>query len=988
MQASLKIVRAVAVAACLAVLALVAWLPTAYATASDEVVRVGYYRGDPRFQDGFDDEARKSGYAYDYYQELSALAGWDYEYVYGTRTEILDKLVAGDVDIVAGIYRTDEREDKMLFSEQGMGLDGRERYFAVALGREDLLAELDWAQEKLLSTSPDLTLTLYQKYYNHDDDQQELTLFERAYLVEKGPIRVGYIKDNLPLSGQSEDGSPVGVVAELVDYLQGYLGVLMVPVCYDSVTLMEEGLLAGEIDVAFPVYSDLWLAESKGFYQTDPVVSDRVMIVFLGDYRDDLMDRIAMTEHGIGQPYYLATYYPDSRAVTYPSMEESFAAVQRGEVDSMMGCSSVLQCFLAGHPEYRDYHVAYLDVSEEFGMTVNRSDNRLVGILNKGIHQLGTAAVTSAMIQYSSGDPTYTLMGFVQHNSLAVIVMLVLFFSILLAAFIGFRRKTARFNREQAETRTALETALASANAASEAKSTFLSNMSHDIRTPMNGIIGMTAIAAAHIDDTARVRDCLAKITFSSKHLLALINEVLDMSKIESGEMHLTEDVIDLPTLMDELITLNQPAADAKRHEIVTRVENVVHEQVLGDSVRIQQVFTNLVGNAIKYTPEEGTIEITLAEKPTTNPRRGLFEFSVRDSGIGMSEEYLPHLFEAFSRGEGSTVARNQGTGLGLTIARNIVRMMDGDISVQSAVGEGSTFTVTLPLKLCETQDMSTAGDFVDLAALVVDDDQIACESACVLLDELGMRSEWVLSGREAVERVVRRREDGDGFFVVLVDWKMPGMDGVATTREIRRRVGNDVPIVIITAYDWSDIEAEAREAGVNGFIGKPLFKSRLAHVFSQLSGGEAAAKEPELEVFAERAGFTGKRALLAEDNEMNAEIAMEILGMSGLAVDWVPNGREAVERFEASAPGYYDCVFMDVQMPVMNGIEAAKAIRASSHPDASAVPIFAMTANAFVEDVQAVLGAGMNEHIAKPLDLDVLLRVLNEYLGKKDASR
>lgn len=988
MQASLKIVRAVAVAACLAVLALVAWLPTAHATASDEVVRVGYYRGDPRFQDGFDDETRKSGYAYDYYQELAALAGWDYEYVYGTRTEILDKLVAGDVDIVAGIYRTDEREDKMLFSEQGMGLDGRERYFAVALGREDLLAELDWAQEKLLSTSPDLTLTLYQKYYNHDDDQQELTLFERAYLVEKGPIRVGYIKDNLPLSGQSEDGSPVGVVAELVDYLQGYLGVLMVPVCYDSVTLMEEGLLAGEIDVAFPVYSDLWLAESKGFYQTDPVVSDRVMIVFLGDYRDDLMDRIAMTEHGIGQPYYLATYYPDSRAVTYPSMEESFAAVQRGEVDSMMGCSSVLQCFLAGHPEYRDYHVAYLDVSEEFGMTVNRSDNRLVGILNKGIHQLGTAAVTSAMIQYSSGDPTYTLMGFVQHNSLAVIVMLVLFFSILLAAFIGFRRKTARFNREQAETRTALETALASANAASEAKSTFLSNMSHDIRTPMNGIIGMTAIAAAHIDDTARVRDCLSKITFSSKHLLALINEVLDMSKIESGEMHLTEEAIDLPTLMDELITLNQPAADAKRQEVVTRVEGVVHERVLGDSVRIQQVFTNLVSNAIKYTPEDGTIEITLAEKPTTSPRRGLFEFSVRDNGIGMSEEYLPHLFEAFSRGEGPAMARSQGTGLGLTIARNIVRMMDGDISVQSAVGEGSTFTVTLLLKLCEGQDANVTGDFVDLAALVVDDDRVICESTCVLLDELGMKSEWVLSGREAVERVVRRREDGDGFFVVLVDWKMPGMDGVATTREIRRRVGNDVLIVIITAYDWSDIETEAREAGVNGFIGKPLFKSRLAHVLSQLSSGEVAEKEPELEAFAERADFTGKRALLAEDNEMNAEIAMEILGMSGLAVDWVPNGREAVERFEASAPGYYDCVFMDVKMPVMNGIEAAKAIRASSHPDASAVPIFAMTANAFVEDVQAVLGAGMNEHIAKPLDLDVLLRVLNEYLGKKDASR
>ncbi len=503
--------------------------------------------------------------------------------------------------------------------------------------------------------------------------------------------------------------------------------------------------------------------------------------------------------------------------------------------------------------------------------------------------QLGTAAVTGAMSQYSSGDPTYTLVGFVQHYSLAFIVLLVMFFSILLAAFIGFRRKTARFNREQAEARAALETALGSANAASEAKSAFLSNMSHDIRTPMNGIIGMTAIAAAHMDDTARVRDCLTKITSSSKHLLALINEVLDMSKIESGEIRLTEDVIDLPTLMDELITLNQPAADAKRHEVVTRVEGVVHEQVIGDSVRIQQVFTNLVGNAIKYTPEGGTIEITLAERPSNNPRRGLFEFTVRDNGIGMSAEYLPHLFEAFSRADGPAMAHTQGTGLGLTIARNIVRMMDGDISVQSEVGQGSTFTVALMLRLCDAQGVPVTGDFVDLGALVVDDDQIICESTCVLLDELGMKSEWVLSGSdaqgvpvtgdfvdlgalvvdddqiicestcvlldelgmksewvlsgsEAVERVVERHESGDGYFVVLVDWKMPGMDGVATTREIRRRVGDDVPIVIITAYDWSDIEAEARAAGANGFIGKPLFKSRLAHVFSRLAGSEGGA--------------------------------------------------------------------------------------------------------------------------------------------------
>ncbi len=664
----------------------------------------------------------------------------------------------------------------------------------------------------------------------------------------------------------------------------------------------------------------------------------------------------------------------------YPPTEDALDAIKNGEVNGMIGCSSILQRFFSEHPEYQDYHIAYLDTTEDFSIATGRDKYILVDILDKAIHQIDSTTITSAMIQYSNVEHEPSFMDFIKRYVLVVIAVLSSFFAILLWVFINYRRRTKRFNAEQKITRAALEDALTAANAASEAKSAFLSNMSHDIRTPMNGIIGMTAIAAAHMDDPARIEDCLAKITSSCKHLLALINEVLDMSKIESGEINLNEDMLDLSNLMDDLLTLNKPLADAKHHELVVHIQNISHESVYGDSLRLQQVFTNLVSNAVKYTPEGGKIEITLSEKPSGSPKLGCYELIVKDNGIGMSEEYLPHIFEAFTRADSSFANQTQGTGLGMAITRNIVHMMDGDIKVESKLGEGSTFTVTLFLKLLE-EDEIPMERFISLNILVVDDDQAICESTCLLLAELGMDGEWVLSGREAVERVKTRHEAGSDYFAVLIDWKMPDMDGVATTMAIRKSVGNDVPIIIISAYAWSDIEKEARQAGANGFVGKPLFKSRLVHLFRQLLGHEDQENGNGLKELTEKTNFAGKRALMAEDNELNAEIAIEILGMTGLAVEWARNGREALSLMENSAPGYFDCIFMDVQMPVMTGLEAAKAIRKLQRPDAKTIPIFAMTANAFAEDVHAVLSAGMNEHIAKPLNFELLLKLLNQYL-------
>ena len=548
-----------------------------------------------------------------------------------------------------------------------------------------------------------------------------------------------------------------------------------------------------------------------------------------------------------------------------------------------------------------------------------------------------------------------------------------------LVAVIGTRSVDSLIRRERQQ-ETALRAAFDAAEAANKAKTDFLSNMSHDIRTPMNGIIGMTAIAAAHLDDRERVQDSLQKITQASKHLLSLINEVLDMSKIESGKVELVEEEFNLSELVDNLLTMTNAQIEAHHHELSVNISGVVHEAVVGDSLRIQKVFTNLMSNAVKYTPDGGRIRLSITERPTSQARVGCYEFVFEDNGIGMSEAFLERIFEPFSRAPDGRVDRIQGTGLGMPISRNIVRMMGGDIKVESQLGVGSRFTVTIYLKLQDTEEVHY-DRFIDLDVLVADDDPLSLDSCCGKLNDFGMKAEGVSTGREAVAQVVRHHEQHRDYFACIIDWKMPDMDGIATTRAIRRAVGDEVPIIIISAYDWSDIEQEARAAGANAFISKPLFRSRLARTFSSLVGEEERreAEMPLAEL--EHMALRGYRALLVEDNELNAEIATEILRMTGLEVDCALDGTEAVDRLAECPDGYYDIIFMDIQMPRMNGYDATRAIRAMPREYCRQVPIVAMTANAFAEDVQSARTVGMNEHIAKPLNLKALARTLNRWL-------
>ncbi len=539
-----------------------------------------------------------------------------------------------------------------------------------------------------------------------------------------------------------------------------------------------------------------------------------------------------------------------------------------------------------------------------------------------------------------------------------------------------FRSHETRYIEALEQKNTELNKALLRANEANEAKTLFLSNMSHDIRTPMNAIIGMTEIACNHIDDRDRVWDCLHKITISGRHLLGLINDVLDMAKIESGKMTLHMESVSLRDAMDTIsgITRVQIKEKAQRFDIVTR--NILSENVICDPLRLNQILLNLLSNAIKYTPEDGSIQLTLWQEPSPKgDSQVLTHISIADTGIGMSQEFLATIFEAFTREDVRRVQKTQGTGLGMAITKSIVDSLGGTIRVESEINRGSTFQVTLDLK--RSGDTGADMQLPPWRILVVDDNEDFCRSASETLQSLGARPQWCCDGQTALETVAEAHRRGEDFFAVLVDFRMPGLNGIETAKRIREILGDSTPIEMISAYDWSDAETEAKAAGITGHITKPLFRSTL---YSKLSQYCTETASSDLQAGEEGVNMNGMRILLAEDNDINAEIAQIILEEIGAVSDRASDGLQAVEMFKSSDPGYYGAILMDLRMPHMDGLEATAAIRALERKDAASIPIIAMTADAFAEDVQRCLNAGMNAHLAKPIDVDQLKKALEKY--------
>lgn len=1048
-----------------------------------KIVRVGYYEDNAGFQSGGADDIRKTGYAYEYYQEIAKYTGWTYEYVYGSWEEIYGMLLAGDVDIMAGVSKIDDRASHMLFSDYAMGqeiyfiyapeessidpgdpaslsgtrigvksnsymqqlltdyladndvsseiisygslterLDALNRgeldcivtvandtshglkpvfeigtsdfYFAVNSDRPDLLQELTSAQEEITSVSPHYLSQLQNQYLSQDAAPQQLTKKEREWLAAHPDLRIGYLTDYMPYCGTSETtGEPVGILPDLLSEFSDYTGIHFTVIAFDNYNIMLQALDDGELDMIFPTFEDLWYSESQNYTQTASVVTTRMTVVYKGDYRSDIYDRIAVSEGSPLQPFFLTINYPDAEQAFYGSWNECLSAIQSGEVGCMLINSNLIYRYMSEHDEFSDLNIAELEDTIGFCFAVRRDNSTLYSILNKSLNNIDGTSISDAMIRNSYVEQKYTLRDFMINNiglvsgivSTAVLILILFFF--LYWSRVRKERKILQKNYEmerkyiadkeetfkiigslsriyaytyyinltdhvyqpitdmnltkdktrqldtdgtwidsltdtrvkeqyqeslhrfldystlsdrmqsvesismeyetdrgwfrgnfisvgrdprgkllyvlyaiqeitaeksaQLQAQTALQDAYEAANRANHAKSDFLARMSHDIRTPMNAIIGMTSIAATHIDNKERVTDCLKKITASGKHLLTLINEVLDMSKIESGRLELSEEEFNLQELIDNLLTIMQPQVEEHEHTLKFSVKDLEHEYVIGDSPHIQQVFVNILGNSVKYTPRGGELSLSVTEIPTHKPRMGCYEFVFEDNGIGMSPEFLEHIFEPFSREDESSGNKVQGTGLGLAIVSNLVKMMGGELKVESTQGQGSKFTITLHLQL---QD------------------------------------------------------------------------------ENKRRL------------NASENSNPLSEVGPDTFV--------------------------------------GRRILLAEDNEINAEIATEIFTSTGLTVDHVWNGKEALDRLADTEPGYYGMVFMDVQMPLMDGYTATRSIRDSDREDLQNIPIIAMTANAFAEDVKAALNAGMNQHIAKPLDVKQIMEVLQRWLG------
>ena len=543
---------------------------------------------------------------------------------------------------------------------------------------------------------------------------------------------------------------------------------------------------------------------------------------------------------------------------------------------------------------------------------------------------------------------------------------------------LGFRGVDEEI-RQEMEKKSLLEDALSQANRANRAKSVFLSNMSHDIRTPMNAIVGFTALATAHIDRQEQVEEYLKKIMTSGNHLLSLINDVLDMSRIESGKMHLEEKPCSLPDILHGLRNILQADVRSKQLDLSIDAVDVIDEEIYCDKLRLNQVLLNLLSNAVKYTAAGGTINMRITEKSSALDGGAIYEFHIKDTGIGMSEEFVSHIFEPFEREKSSTISGIQGTGLGMAITKNIVDMMNGTIKVESQQGVGTEVTVCFTFRFAaEKKEPQEISALKGCRALVVDDDFDTCDSVSCMLGQIGMRAEWTLSGKEAVLRTKQAVMRGDCYNVYVIDWLLPDMNGVEVARRIRKEVGSSAPIIVLTAYDWADIEEEAREAGVTAFCSKPLFLSELRSCLHSIVYPDSEKEGLDQRASGKR--HTG-RILLAEDNELNQEIAVAILGDAGFTTEVAPNGQIAVDMLKASRPGYYQLVLMDVQMPVMNGYEATRAIRGLEDKGLADIPILAMTANAFEEDKQEAARNGMNGHISKPIDIKNLFVVLDRVL-------
>ena len=919
------------------------------------------------------------------------LAEWEEKY--GLKTEhvnisnnedVKQKLANHEIDCFVSL-------EESFWAERGISTITRVGesgiYYAINKNRPDIKEELDDAMRALDEAVPFYTADLYKRYFSMDYTPI-LTGEEKAWLRKHGAIRMGFLASDSGVSTfDPATGEFTGVITDYIQFAADCLGNQELEfqlVGYDSKEAELDALKSGEIDMIFHCDQNPNLAEEYHFACTNTTWTSNLMAVTNKQhFNENNVNRIAVPQNKLSLKKYLAFYYPQWEIVDCDTQEDAAKLVKDGQVD----------CFVTGissenkySKKYSFYSVPLLNPVKSC-FAVNSGNRSLLSILNKTIKAMPVNMLAGALAMYKSSARKVTLSDFIKDNffkvmlisSIAVAVVLLTILMLLQKA----RKAEAAARKAASDTQelnAKLQVAVEKAESANRAKSTFLSNMSHDIRTPMNAIIGFTTLALSNIDDTDRVKDYLGKTLASSNHLLSLINDVLDMSRIESGKIHLEEVEVNLSDVLHDLKTIVSGQIYAKQLELYMDVMDVTDEDVYCDKTRLNQILLNLLSNAIKFTPAGGTVSVRVRQLAGKVRGCGQYEFRIKDNGIGMSQEFAQKIFEPFERERTSTVSRIQGTGLGMAITKNIVDMMGGTIEVQTAQGKGTEFTVCVPMRAqTEQRPVEKITELEGLKALVVDDDFNTCDSVTKMLVKVGMRAEWTLSGKEAVLRARQSIEMSDVYHAYIIDWRLPDMNGIEVTRQIRS-LHDDTPIIILTAYDWSDIEVEAKVAGVTAFCSKPMFMSDLRETLMSALGQKSADAVQGL-LPEKNADFKGKHILLVEDNELNREIAQEILREYGFLVDSAENGAVAVEKVSTAAPGSYDLVLMDVQMPIMDGYTATRKIRALDDPARAKLPIIAMTANAFDEDRRNALESGMNGFLSKPIVIDDLVQELHKIL-------
>ena len=919
------------------------------------------------------------------------LAEWEEKY--GLKTEhvnisnnedVKQKLANHEIDCFVSL-------EESFWAERGISTITRVGesgiYYAINKNRPDIKEELDDAMRALDEAVPFYTADLYKRYFSMDYTPI-LTGEEKAWLKEHGAIKMGFLTSDSGVSTYDPaTGEFTGVITDYIQFAADCLGNQELEfqlVGYDSKEAELDALKSGEIDMIFHCDQNPNLAEEYHFACTNTTWTSNLMAVTNKQhFNENNVNRIAVPQNKLSLKKYLAFYYPQWEIVDCDTQEDAARLVKDGQAD----------CFVTGISSENKYSKKYSFYSVPLVnpvrscFAVNSGNRSLLSILNKTIKAMPVNMLAGALAMYKSSARKVTLSDFIKDNffkvmlisSIAVAVVLLTILMLLQKA----RKAEAAARKAASDTQelnAKLQVAVEKAETANRAKSTFLSNMSHDIRTPMNAIIGFTTLALSNIDDTDRVKDYLGKTLASSNHLLSLINDVLDMSRIESGKIHLEEVEVNLSDVLHDLKTIVSGQIYAKQLELYMDVMDVTDEDVYCDKTRLNQILLNLLSNAIKFTPAGGTVSVRVRQLAGKVHGCGQYEFRIKDNGIGMSQEFAQKIFEPFERERTSTVSRIQGTGLGMAITKNIVDMMGGTIEVQTAQGKGTEFTVCVPMRAqTEQRPVEKITELEGLKALVVDDDFNTCDSVTKMLVKVGMRAEWTLSGKEAVLRARQSIEMSDVYHAYIIDWRLPDMNGIEVTRQIRS-LHDDTPIIILTAYDWSDIEVEAKAAGVTAFCSKPMFMSDLRETLMSALGQKPADAVQRL-LPEKNADFKGKHILLVEDNELNREIAQEILREYGFLVDSAENGAVAVEKVSTAAPGSYDLVLMDVQMPIMDGYTATRKIRALDDPARAKLPILAMTANAFDEDRRNALESGMNGFLSKPIVIGDLVQELHKIL-------